>query len=166
LPKKRESAKSRKARRQDWSCAGEKDHPRSRNDNGYVITAGGKRLYIAGGTEDIPEARALKGIDLPYTMTPKQVADLVLDVAGVPVPRSVRGRSVLPLWKGEAGGQREHLHTECAPLFHALTDGRTTYVWFASDGNRTALPPSGPLADRHTKLVRDLAERERNRAAT
>ncbi len=58
-------------------------HPKGRGDNGYVLSAGGKRLYIAGDTEDIPEARALKGIDiaflpmnLPYTMTPEQVADL------------------------------------------------------------------------------------------
>lgn len=58
-------------------------HPKSRFDIGYVLTAGDRRLYIAGDTEDIPEARALKGIDiaflpmnLPYTMTAEQVADL------------------------------------------------------------------------------------------
>jgi len=50
--------------------------------NGYVITFGDKRVYIAGDTENIPEMKNLTGIDiaffpmnLPYTMTPEMVAD-------------------------------------------------------------------------------------------
>jgi L-ascorbate metabolism protein UlaG (beta-lactamase superfamily) len=53
--------------------------------NGYVVTVGGKRIYISGDTEDIPEMRALKGIDaafvcmnLPYTMEVDKAADAVL----------------------------------------------------------------------------------------
>jgi len=53
--------------------------------NGYVVTLGGKRFYISGDTEDIPEMRALEGIDaafvcmnLPYTMTVERAADAVL----------------------------------------------------------------------------------------
>ena len=52
--------------------------------NGYVFTVGGKRIYISGDTEDIPEMRALKNIDvafvcmnLPYTMTEEQAASAV-----------------------------------------------------------------------------------------
>src|SRR5450755_4267052 len=52
--------------------------------NGYILTYGGKRFYIAGDTEGIPEMRALKNIDvafvpmnLPYTMTPEEAADAV-----------------------------------------------------------------------------------------
>jgi L-ascorbate metabolism protein UlaG (beta-lactamase superfamily) len=44
--------------------------------NGYVLTLGGKRLYISGDTEDTPEMRALREVDMafvamntPYTMT-------------------------------------------------------------------------------------------------
>ena len=55
-------------------------HPKGR-DNGYVLTLGGKRIYIAGDTEDTPEMKQLKDIDVaflpmnqPYTMTPAQVA--------------------------------------------------------------------------------------------
>ncbi len=54
--------------------------------NGYVITIGGKNIYISGDTEDIPEMRALQNIDcafvcmnLPYTMTVDQAADAVLE---------------------------------------------------------------------------------------
>ena len=56
-------------------------HPKG-NGNGYVMTFGDKRVYVAGDTENIPEMKALKGIDVaflpmnqPYTMTPEQVAD-------------------------------------------------------------------------------------------
>jgi L-ascorbate metabolism protein UlaG (beta-lactamase superfamily) len=49
---------------------------------GYVLTIGDKKFYIAGDTENTPEMKALKDIDvaflpmnLPYTMTPEMVAD-------------------------------------------------------------------------------------------
>ena len=52
-----------------------KFHPKNR-DNGYILTLGGDRIYIAGDTEDIPELKQLKAIDIaflpvnqPYTMT-------------------------------------------------------------------------------------------------
>jgi L-ascorbate metabolism protein UlaG (beta-lactamase superfamily) len=52
--------------------------------NGYVLGIGGKRIYISGDTEDIPEMRALEEIDvaficfnLPYTMTEEQAASAV-----------------------------------------------------------------------------------------
>jgi L-ascorbate metabolism protein UlaG (beta-lactamase superfamily) len=56
-------------------------HPKGEG-NGYVLTLGGFRVYIAGDTENIPEMRALRNIDvallpmnLPYTMTPEMAAD-------------------------------------------------------------------------------------------
>ena len=60
---------------------GQPYHPRG-NGNGYVITFGDTRVYVAGDTENTPEMKALEGIDvaflpmnLPYTMTPEMVAD-------------------------------------------------------------------------------------------
>ncbi len=60
---------------------GEPFHPRGVG-NGYVITFGDKRVYVAGDTENTPEMKALKDIavaflpmNLPYTMTPEMVAD-------------------------------------------------------------------------------------------
>ena len=56
-------------------------HPKG-DGNGYVVTLGGLRIYVAGDTEDTPEMRKLERIDvaflpmnLPYTMTPEMVAD-------------------------------------------------------------------------------------------
>lgn len=53
--------------------------------NGYVLTPGGKRIYISGDTSGIPEMRALKNIDvafvcmnLPWTMDVAHAADAVL----------------------------------------------------------------------------------------
>lgn len=53
--------------------------------NGYILTIGGKRLYISGDTQGIPEMRALRNIDvafvcmnLPYTMDVKEAAEAVL----------------------------------------------------------------------------------------
>lgn len=58
-------------------------HPKGRG-NGYVLSMGGKNIYLSGDTEDIPEMRALKEIDvafvcmnLPYTMDVDQAADAV-----------------------------------------------------------------------------------------
>jgi L-ascorbate metabolism protein UlaG (beta-lactamase superfamily) len=58
-------------------------HPKGEG-NGYILTLGGKRVYIAGDTENIPEMKGLGRIDiaflpmnLPYTMTPEMVADAV-----------------------------------------------------------------------------------------
>jgi len=60
---------------------GQPFHPKGVG-NGYILTFGDKRLYLAGDTENIPEMKALKKIDiaflpmnLPYTMTPEMVAD-------------------------------------------------------------------------------------------
>lgn len=62
-------------------------HPKGRG-NGYVLEANGKRIYIAGDTEDIPEMRQLENIDiafipmnLPYTMPVEKAAEAVLEFA-------------------------------------------------------------------------------------
>jgi L-ascorbate metabolism protein UlaG (beta-lactamase superfamily) len=59
-------------------------HPKGRG-NGYILTLGDKKFYISGDTEDIPEMRSLKNIDvafvcmnLPYTMSIEQAANAVL----------------------------------------------------------------------------------------
>ncbi len=61
-------------------------HPKG-NGNGYVLTFGDKRVYVAGDTENVPEIKTLKNIDvaflpmnLPFTMTPEQVADLAKSI--------------------------------------------------------------------------------------
>ncbi len=60
---------------------GQPFHPKGQG-NGYLLTFGDTRLYVAGDTENTPEMKALERIDIaflpmnvPYTMTPEMVAD-------------------------------------------------------------------------------------------
>lgn len=72
--------------------------------NGYVLTLGGVRVYLAGDTEDIPEMADLRGIDvaflpmnLPYTMTPEMAADAA---------RMFRPKILYPYHTGETDTSR------------------------------------------------------------
>lgn len=79
--------------------APDEKHVRGRG-NGYVLTLGGKRVYLSGDTEDIPEMRELKDIDvafvcmnLPYTMDINQAASAVLEFKPkIVYPYHYRGR--------------------------------------------------------------------------
>jgi L-ascorbate metabolism protein UlaG (beta-lactamase superfamily) len=60
---------------------GEPFHPKGAG-NGYVIDFAGKKVYVAGDTENIPEMADLEDIfiaflpmNLPYTMTPEMTAE-------------------------------------------------------------------------------------------
>jgi len=60
---------------------GQPYHPKGVG-NGYILTFGDIRVYVAGDTENIPEMKTIQDIDvaflpmnLPYTMTPEMVAD-------------------------------------------------------------------------------------------
>ena len=63
---------------------GEPSHPKGKG-NGYLISGGGKRIYIAGVTECVPEIRALRDIDIAFVpmnlplerMTPEAAAECV-----------------------------------------------------------------------------------------
>ena len=59
---------------------GQPFHPKGEG-NGYVLTFGDTRIYVAGDTEDIPEMKDVQDIDiafmpmnLPYTMNPEMAA--------------------------------------------------------------------------------------------
>jgi len=77
-------------------------HPKGRG-NGYILTMGKKRIYLSGDTEDIPEMRSLKKIDvafvcmnLPFTMDVDQAASAVLDFKPkVVYPYHYRGQNGL-----------------------------------------------------------------------
>jgi L-ascorbate metabolism protein UlaG (beta-lactamase superfamily) len=61
------------------------NHPRGQG-NGYVLTMGGRRIYLSGDTGNIPEMHALPNIDVaflcmntPFTMTPSEATNAVRD---------------------------------------------------------------------------------------
>jgi len=60
---------------------GQPFHPKG-TGIGFILAIGDKKIYIAGDTENTPEMKALRNIDvaflpmdIPYTMTPEMVAD-------------------------------------------------------------------------------------------
>jgi len=82
---------------------GQPFHPRGIG-NGYVLTYGDQRVYVAGDTENIPEMKQLTEIacaflpmNLPYTMTPEMVADAV---------QAFRPRVVYPYHYGDTDTSR------------------------------------------------------------
>jgi len=88
-------------------------HPKE-DGNGYILTFGDKRVYVAGDTENIPEMKLLGRIDiaflpmnLPYTMTPEMAADaarMVKPAILYPYHTTDTDTSKLqPLLKGEKG---------------------------------------------------------------
>jgi L-ascorbate metabolism protein UlaG (beta-lactamase superfamily) len=87
---------------QHMRSQGQPYHPRG-NGNGYVVTFGDLRVYVAGDTENTPEMKALTDIDvaflpmnLPYTMTPEMVADAA---------RALRPRILYPYHFGQTDPQ-------------------------------------------------------------
>jgi L-ascorbate metabolism protein UlaG (beta-lactamase superfamily) len=81
--------------------AGKLYHDKGRG-NGYILTLGDKRFYFSGDSENIPEMRALKNIDvafvcmnLPYTMPPDEAAEAVKAFhPKVVIPYHYRGSDV------------------------------------------------------------------------
>jgi len=95
---------------------GQPFHPKGVG-NGYIITFGDKRVYVAGDTENIPEMKNIKNIDvaflpmnLPYTMTPEMAADAA---------RMIKPRILYPYHYGE---------TDTSKLVALLKDAKETDV--------------------------------------
>jgi arylsulfatase len=65
----------------------------------------------------------------------EDVMPTLLDLAGVDIPESVEGRSLLPLARAEAASWREYVTIEHSPLHQSLTDGREKFIWWVRDGH-------------------------------
>lgn len=114
-------------------------------------------------------------IDAP--IEERDILPTLCDIADIPVPGTVEGRSVLPFCRGETPAWRSHVHGEHAwgDLSNQwLTDGRWTYTWYSQSGyeqlfnlkddpeQRRNLAPDHPdlvAAWRH-RLVEALTGRE------
>lgn len=73
----------------------------SGNGRGYVVTLGGKNLYFSGDTEDIPEMRALTGIDAAFVCM-SLTSNMTVDAAASAV-RQFRPRIVFPYHYTQSG---------------------------------------------------------------
>ncbi len=77
---------------------------------------------------------------VPVAEAPVELRDVMptlLDAAGVPIPGSIEGRSLLPLCRGEKTAWREDIHGEHAAAErsnHWMTDGREMFIWYSQTG--------------------------------
>ncbi len=74
-------------------------------------------------------------IGAPVAVGWEDIMPTFLDTAGVEIPATVEGRSVLPLLRGDTDGWRDFYHGEHSPCYDAenanqyLTDGHWKYIW-------------------------------------
>lgn len=67
----------------------------------------------------------------------RDIMPTLLEVAGVPIPESIEGQSVLALGAGHSAGWRDYIHGEHALGVlsnHYGTDGKEKYIWFSQTG--------------------------------
>jgi len=74
------------------------------------------------------------------TVCHEDLMPTILDLAGVPIPDSVEGRSLLPLMRDPEAAWRDYLHGEHGNCYgdhqsnHYLTDGKEKYIWYSHSG--------------------------------
>ena len=106
-----------------------------------------RKSYAYEGSARVPfVARFPRGCEWRAGAVASEVVGLqdvmptVLEVAGVPIPDTVEGRSLVPLFRGEDVEWRPHIHGEHAECYSPdntmqfLTDGKRKYVWFPPTG--------------------------------
>jgi len=86
-------------------------------------------------------------VDRPACL--EDVMPTLLDLAGVDIPDTVEGASLVPLARGEETEWRRQLHIEHAPMHHTLTDGRGKYIWFVSSGREQLFDLASDPTERH-----------------
>ena len=97
-------------------------------------------------------------IDAPVSL--EDVMPTLLELADVPIPPTVEGRSLIPLLRGESVDWRPYLHIEHAPLHHSLTDAKTKYIWWVRDGREQLFDLTSDPLERHD-LASDTRQRDR-----
>jgi arylsulfatase A-like enzyme len=83
-----------------------------------------------------------RGVTIDAPVGLQDVMPTLLDAAGLEIPETVTGRSVLPLLRegGETAGWRDALHGEHSGIYsydlgnHYLVDDRHKYIWWSQTG--------------------------------
>lgn len=102
-----------------------------------------RKTYAYEGSSRIPfilcpprSWRIPGGRVLPQVVELRDVMPTLLDAAGLEIPPTCDGQSLLPLLRGESVSWREYLHGEHCTCYSPeqemqyLTDGRRKYIWF------------------------------------
>ena len=111
------------------------DHQWLRKRNAYEPSARVPLLMNLPASLDVQQERV---IDQPVELM--DLMPTFLDAAGVDVPDTVDGRSLLDLARNPQCGWREYVHGECASVptsgsgMQYVTDGKRKYVWLPGQG--------------------------------
>ncbi|MEV6283527.1 arylsulfatase [Kribbella sp. NPDC051770] len=109
------------------------DHRMFRKSVPYEGSA--KVPFIVAGSRS--DASAVRGAVVDQVVELRDVMPTLLDLAGLPIPESVDGKSLAGFVRGEAPEVREWLHGEHVYWDQSLqwvTDGRVKYVWGSAKG--------------------------------
>ena len=105
------------------------DHYMWRKSQGYEPAARVPFIVTAPARFELGRTSVVDAV-----ATHADIMPTLLDMAGIKIPGSVDGRSLLALMRGETPAWREFLHIEHSPNFHAVTDGREKFIWLPKDG--------------------------------
>lgn len=79
-----------------------------------------------------------KGKQVDHVIELRDIMPTLLDAAGIDIPASVDGKSLIPLGKGVPQPEwREYIHGENAHgelSYHYATDGQRKYIWYSQTG--------------------------------
>jgi arylsulfatase A-like enzyme len=93
---------------------------------GHPLEASARVPFAIAGPDSLGLQRQAK-VDLPCTHA--DIMPTLLELAEVPIPDTVDGRSLVPLLRGERTAWRDVLHIEHSGFEHALTNGHEKYLW-------------------------------------
>jgi len=122
------------------------------------------------GREDV-SGEYPRGVVCDRPVGLQDVMPTLLDVAGLPVPESCTGRSVLPFLRGEEQEWRDALHGEHSGYrryeegFHYLVDERWKYIWRSQTGQELLFDLANDPQELHDCSGEQDMERWRRRLA-
>ena len=98
----------------------------------YAYEASARVPFIACPPASLQVER---NVEIPHVVGWEDIMPTFLELAGVPIPSTIEGSSILPLLRGESDNWRPWYHSEHSPCYHPenanqfLTDGRWKYIW-------------------------------------
>ena len=98
---------------------------------GHPLEGSARVPFAIAGPESLGLRRDVR-VDLPCAHA--DLMPTLLELAGIPIPDTVDGRSLVPLLRGEEVPWREFLHIEHSGFEHGLVDGDEKYLWNPRDG--------------------------------
>lgn len=95
-----------------------------------------------------------------FAATHADIMPTLLDMLGLDTPDTVDGKSLRPLLAGDAPPRRDYLHIEHTPYHHALTDGKSKYIWDPKDGRELFFALTNDPQEQHDLACRGTHDSE------